>query len=223
MPIKVSCPGCQANLTVPDRLAGKSVKCQKCANIFKVPAPAHAETAPAAKLASAALVVPAMSLDNPPKPAPAKPVEPIFDALVVEPILDAIVVEPVKPAAEIIVATLVEPPADAPPRPKRASPPAVNANARKRPLPNGRGLTRAGVMILGFLAVGFLFVVLAGVAAGFVVKIRTQQPAQVKDGRRKDNFFDDGGINDKRFDKKPDPRKIDDKRFDDKRFDDKKQ
>jgi hypothetical protein len=40
MPIEVNCSGCQRTFRVPDKVAGKKIKCPKCANILQVPAPA---------------------------------------------------------------------------------------------------------------------------------------------------------------------------------------
>ena len=45
MPIRIPCPSCRANLKLADRLAGKAIKCPKCASVVRVPA-APAPTAP---------------------------------------------------------------------------------------------------------------------------------------------------------------------------------
>jgi predicted Zn finger-like uncharacterized protein len=52
MPISLSCPSCKKPYSVPDTLAGKQVRCQKCSHTFTVaaaaaPAPALAPVAPA--------------------------------------------------------------------------------------------------------------------------------------------------------------------------------
>jgi predicted Zn finger-like uncharacterized protein len=46
MPISLSCPSCQKPYKVPDTLAGKQVRCQKCSQVFTVAA-APAPSAPA--------------------------------------------------------------------------------------------------------------------------------------------------------------------------------
>src|SRR5262245_15643598 len=38
MPINVTCTGCASTMKVPDNVAGKRVKCPKCANVLTVPA-----------------------------------------------------------------------------------------------------------------------------------------------------------------------------------------
>jgi ribosomal protein S27E len=38
MPIRITCPGCQKTLLVPDQLAGKKVRCKGCASALAVPA-----------------------------------------------------------------------------------------------------------------------------------------------------------------------------------------
>src|SRR5262245_5084292 len=39
MPLAVECPSCSSRVTAPDKLAGKTVKCPKCASAFVLPAP----------------------------------------------------------------------------------------------------------------------------------------------------------------------------------------
>ncbi len=48
MSIKTACPQCQANFELDDRLAGKTVRCQKCQGTFKVPEPPAAAESPLA-------------------------------------------------------------------------------------------------------------------------------------------------------------------------------
>lgn len=58
MPIPVECPGCHTQLTVPDAVAGKSIKCSKCQTVVAVPEPLSldddepAEAPPAKKSAA---------------------------------------------------------------------------------------------------------------------------------------------------------------------------
>lgn len=40
MPFGLSCPSCQANFLLPDELAGRQVKCQRCGEVFRAPAAA---------------------------------------------------------------------------------------------------------------------------------------------------------------------------------------
>src|SRR5215510_12319516 len=40
MALLAPCPACQSKLSVPEELAGKKVRCAKCAHIFVVPLPA---------------------------------------------------------------------------------------------------------------------------------------------------------------------------------------
>ncbi|HZV06439.1 MAG TPA: zinc-ribbon domain-containing protein [Gemmataceae bacterium] len=42
MPISLTCPKCSSSLRVPDDLAGKKVKCPKCAEVFAAAAPEQA-------------------------------------------------------------------------------------------------------------------------------------------------------------------------------------
>jgi predicted Zn finger-like uncharacterized protein len=44
MSISTTCPSCKALFRLPDNMAGKKVKCQKCANVFVVPAAAEEMT-----------------------------------------------------------------------------------------------------------------------------------------------------------------------------------
>ena len=37
MPISTTCPSCMALFRLPEELAGRTVKCQKCQNLFVVP------------------------------------------------------------------------------------------------------------------------------------------------------------------------------------------
>lgn len=46
MPITLSCPSCQKPYQVPDKLAGKQVRCQQCSHVFTVAAPQPAAFQP---------------------------------------------------------------------------------------------------------------------------------------------------------------------------------
>jgi predicted Zn finger-like uncharacterized protein len=48
MPISLACPSCQKPYNVPDTLAGKQVRCQKCSHVFTVTAPQLAPLQPTA-------------------------------------------------------------------------------------------------------------------------------------------------------------------------------
>jgi hypothetical protein len=65
MPVTV-CTSCSAKLKVKDELAGKSIKCPKCAKVFKV---ADAEPVSAAVTAGVAETAPAKKPPPPPPPA----------------------------------------------------------------------------------------------------------------------------------------------------------
>jgi len=71
MPISTTCTGCKVTLKVPDEVAGKAIKCPKCAAVFKV-APANGTAAPAAAKPAA----PAAAKPAPPAGAAAKPAAP---------------------------------------------------------------------------------------------------------------------------------------------------
>jgi predicted Zn finger-like uncharacterized protein len=47
MPVRVSCPGCQAPYVLPDEQRGKQLRCSKCQQVFSVPAAAGAARPPA--------------------------------------------------------------------------------------------------------------------------------------------------------------------------------
>lgn len=46
MPIDIVCSGCQRKLRVPDRVAGKRIKCPKCEAVVAVPASSSSESSP---------------------------------------------------------------------------------------------------------------------------------------------------------------------------------
>jgi predicted Zn finger-like uncharacterized protein len=50
MPLSLSCPSCQKPYNVPDTLAGKQVRCQKCSHVFVAAAPPALEPLLAADL-----------------------------------------------------------------------------------------------------------------------------------------------------------------------------
>lgn len=52
MPIATTCPKCQALFRLPDELAGRRVKCQKCAAVFEAPVAASDTTMPGVLVAS---------------------------------------------------------------------------------------------------------------------------------------------------------------------------
>src|SRR4051794_3321062 len=71
--IKFACPGCHVTLKVSDALAGKKIKCPKCAAIAPIPAASAAPAAPAAApKAPAPVAKPVMA----PPPVTRKPVPP---------------------------------------------------------------------------------------------------------------------------------------------------
>src|SRR5262245_32790189 len=93
MSITTTCPGCKALLRLPDDLAGKQVRCQKCKNMFTVPGPLMSDAAPPA-LAASPTEAPIEA-----KLAPEPPKEEIIDATLAEP-----------PQQEVVQATLAQQP-----------------------------------------------------------------------------------------------------------------
>ena len=53
MPVPVTCSGCSTRFRVPDKAAGKRIKCPKCQNVISVPAADGVAQAPAAEAAAA--------------------------------------------------------------------------------------------------------------------------------------------------------------------------
>ena len=49
MSINTTCPGCKSLFRLPEELAGKTVRCQKCAQLFVVPGPPAADPEPSAE------------------------------------------------------------------------------------------------------------------------------------------------------------------------------
>ena len=54
MAIRIRCPGCDANLSVADRIAGQTIRCPGCKGDIEVPLSAGAEPAPAPAAAGVA-------------------------------------------------------------------------------------------------------------------------------------------------------------------------
>src|SRR5207248_1660944 len=77
MAISTLCPGCKALFRLPDELAGKQVKCQKCGQRFMVPG-IGAGAAPVVVSSAAALSTVADVVAKPPEPpAPVAPPQPV--------------------------------------------------------------------------------------------------------------------------------------------------
>src|ERR1700692_2650147 len=71
MSISATCPGCNARFELPDDLAGESVRCEKCGEVFEVPKLAEAPSpAPTEAVVMAAVVEPIDEKPTPPTPAP---------------------------------------------------------------------------------------------------------------------------------------------------------
>jgi hypothetical protein len=47
MPLEITCTGCQKRLRIPDKFAGKRVKCPKCQAVLQIPKPESADAASA--------------------------------------------------------------------------------------------------------------------------------------------------------------------------------
>src|SRR5262245_18629579 len=174
MPISTNCPKCAALFRLPDELAGRRVKCQRCGEIFQAPAAA----APAA--------------DSPPQPpsAPSPPARPEKPAPAEEVIIDARLVSeddaPPANAARAVQAAVPPPvPMDSPRSPERAaersSPPRRprddDHDERRRP-PPARRRARSGTdpwVIVGIVG-GIVLLIGAGVAGFTMIGSPRPQP-----------------------------------------------
>lgn len=70
MPISTNCPNCKALFRLPDELAGKKVKCQKCQGVFSVPSSDALTAAPGASVPSGADSDPETGFEEKPPQAP---------------------------------------------------------------------------------------------------------------------------------------------------------
>ncbi|HZZ80210.1 MAG TPA: zinc-ribbon domain-containing protein [Gemmataceae bacterium] len=156
MPLPAICPGCQASFRLPETLAGKKVRCQKCSHVFEVPALTEAPV-PGPIVALPPPTPPmSLSLDTEPSapsvPAPVTPPAPeIIEANLVA-----------LPAQPIIEATLVQ----SPPR-KSKGKPALNAPRPPANVAPPTTTTAWAVAILAFCVIGFALV--ASLAAAWIV------------------------------------------------------
>src|SRR5262245_44737837 len=174
MPISTNCPKCTALFRLPDELAGRRVKCQRCGEIFQAPAAASPATA------------------SPPFPpsVPSPPARPEKPAPTEEVIIEARLVSedeaPPASAARAIRAAVPPPvPADSPRSPERAaersSPPRrprdEDRDERRRP-PPARRRARNGTdpwVIVGIVG-GIVLLIGAGVAGFTMVESPRPQP-----------------------------------------------
>jgi predicted Zn finger-like uncharacterized protein len=130
MPITTTCPGCKALFRLPEELAGKQVRCQKCAQMFEVPLPIVATVVPAAVAADSPAEAPILATVVEPTP----PRE--------EPIL-ATVVDEAPPQEEPILAKVVEP----------SETKAESVPAKQKAPPPDRSLSVAMILAMVFLFV----------------------------------------------------------------------
>lgn len=72
MPITVNCPNCGGAMRVPDNLAGKKVKCPKCANIMALPTATEDAAAIQATAPAPAVPPPLAETSPPPRERPAR-------------------------------------------------------------------------------------------------------------------------------------------------------
>ena len=79
MPISTSCPNCKAIFRLPDDMAGKTVKCQKCQQLFVVPQGSGDTVAAGAMVAAEAPPVLLAVAPPPPPPTPLPPPPPILN------------------------------------------------------------------------------------------------------------------------------------------------
>jgi predicted Zn finger-like uncharacterized protein len=196
MPIATTCPNCKAMFRLPEDLAGKTVKCQKCAQLFVVPEGNTETVAPGAVVtgADSAPPEPAQStpISLPPPPSPKPPI--------------------LARAVEKDDADEVDNGDEPPPLPDKRRPP----TPRRRDVPAKSGSGMLGI-ILALVGLGVLCcVVCAGVGVGFVVLTPKAeiQKKPIRDLVMKDDKvkFDDG----LKFDRP----KLDGPKFDGPKFDD---
>ncbi len=184
MPITTNCPNCAALFRLAEEMAGKTVKCQKCAHIFTVPNP-----------------------DEPPTVPRRRDVE-TNDAAASHPMDPAGIVPPPPPKMP------KTDPDDAdekrgpkpPPLNQGATRPPIKGRRRDEPASSG-----SGMMIVIFLVLGFGLLSCFGCAgvAGYWVYSESQQPrfkpgpVAFKDKDKK--FVFDDKFDGKRDDMKPRP------------------
>jgi predicted Zn finger-like uncharacterized protein len=171
MPISTNCPKCAALFRLPDELAGRRVKCQRCGQIFQAPA--------AAAPAAVSPPLPPSPPPRPEKPAPSAAEEVIIDARLVSE-------EEPPPAAErsarAIQAAVPPPmPVDQRRSPERLAPPRrprdENRDERRRP-PLARRRARSGTdpwVIIGVVG-GVLLLIGTGVAGFLMIESPRAQP-----------------------------------------------
>ena len=166
MSIKTACPQCQANFELDDRLAGKTVRCQKCQGTFKVPEPPAAAESPLAL--------------HGPTPPPTSVLNPIS------------VVDLPRPAGEVSVATMAGvPPAESEEEiiagelVKRADTEPQSSPRSRRPAPVPTGNTGTGA-IIAVIAVGLLACLLLAGGGGAAVFFLAIKPRPPRDGNRFD-------------------------------------
>src|SRR5262245_9853947 len=73
MPVRATCPHCRTQLQLPDNLLGKTLRCAKCKQLFRLPPPKVEEDVP--------VVIPVEELEEPTPirtdlPAPRRPAAP---------------------------------------------------------------------------------------------------------------------------------------------------
>lgn len=198
MPISTNCPNCKALFRLPEEFAGKTVRCQKCAQMFVVPEGQSELVAPGASVAKE-------------EPAAAEPPAPVLTAA-----------PPPPPPPPPILARAVEKDEDeAIEKKERDEPPPMpgkrrSAEPRRRdePAKSGSGVL---AIVLAFLGLGILFcVVCAGVGVGFYVLSPAKPPPPKRDFAVRDMVKKDGFKFD---DRKLDMVKIDRPKFDGPKFD----
>ena len=77
--IKFACPGCKVTLKVSDKLAGKKIKCPKCAAIAPIPGAAVAPAAAPPPLAKPVAAPPPIAHKPAPPPPPLEPLAPALE------------------------------------------------------------------------------------------------------------------------------------------------
>lgn len=191
MPISTTCPNCKAIFRLPEDLAGKKVKCQKCQQLFVVPE-GNAETVAAgASVASeveAAPPVPQAMNAPPPTPLPPAPLYPA---------------PPVPERAEDKEAIEERESESPPPLPNKRRP----LSEPRRRDQEAKAASGSGMMaiVLAFLGLSVLLcVVCTGAGVGiYVLRPEPKKPVVIRDKGKRDfmfkDKFDDRPINAKDF------------------------
>lgn len=144
MPIPMTCPTCEARFRLPDELAGKQVRCQRCGNRFEVRSDQASTTA---------AFVRGAGVDTPSTPS-----EDVVEAILLDPSL-ATSTQAVKPQLPA--------PTDEPPSPEPAD---LKSPRRRKKTPDGEpAAERARVVPLVLVSIAALVIATIGLLAARVL------------------------------------------------------